>query len=512
VKPDGSIVLVGTGEPNNAIDSYYGVGILRSIDAGASWTLVPSADGGSHSFAGLGVSKFAWSTASGQTNTVVAAAATTAKGFQEGRITGTTSRGLYRSGDGGVTWAFQALPDGTPISATDVVYNPVAGKFVAVVRSHGLYTSANGTNWTRLASQPAGLTSTCSAQADCPMYRGQLAVVPGRDEVYFWFIDIDSSEDVVDQGIWRSIGGGAWTKISETGLTDCGDTGGCGVRRGDYNLVIAAVPDGNGATDLYAGAENLYKCKLLNSQTSCSTVDAGLPTSWLNLTHVYGICSDKAQVHPNQHGIDFAVVGGKALLYFANDGGIYRALDGYAGLNVGSCDTPGSNAFDNLNETLGSLTQFSSLSIHPTDQKTIFGGTQGNGSAATDAATSNPQWTTVNGGDGGYSAVNPTTPTQWFSANTDVTIGVCNSGIDCTTNTFIPVVTNITVGGDGGPFYTPYILDPQNSTEMLVGTCRVWRGSTSGTAFSPLSVNFDVLSNSTCTGNEFNLVRGLAAD
>jgi hypothetical protein len=29
VKSDGSIVLAGTGEPNNAIDSYYGVGILR---------------------------------------------------------------------------------------------------------------------------------------------------------------------------------------------------------------------------------------------------------------------------------------------------------------------------------------------------------------------------------------------------------------------------------------------------------------------------------------------------
>ena len=28
VKPDGSVVLVGTGEPDNAIDSYYGVGIL----------------------------------------------------------------------------------------------------------------------------------------------------------------------------------------------------------------------------------------------------------------------------------------------------------------------------------------------------------------------------------------------------------------------------------------------------------------------------------------------------
>ena len=349
VKPDGTVVLVGTGEPNNAIDSYYGVGILRSTDDGTTWTLIPSADSGAHSFAGLGVAKFAWSTASGQTSTVVAALATTAKGFEEGNITANTNRGLYRSTDAGLTWTFQALPDGGPISATDVVYDATAGKFVAAVRSHGLYTSTNGTNWTRSASQPPVLTSACSTHVNCPIYRGQLAVVPGRDEVYFWFINIDGNGNMVDEGIWRSINGGSWTQISETGLTNCGEADGCGVSQAFYNLEIAGVPDGTGITDLYAGAVNLFKCKLSNSQTTCSTVDAKLPNSWLNLTHVYGICSSKASVHPDEHGLDFAVINGKALIYFANDGGIYRALDGYTGLNIGSCNTAGNNQFDNLN-------------------------------------------------------------------------------------------------------------------------------------------------------------------
>src|ERR1039458_6794634 len=53
VKSDGSVVLVGTGEPDNAIDSYYGVGILRSTDHGSTWTLIPSADGGNNPFAGI---------------------------------------------------------------------------------------------------------------------------------------------------------------------------------------------------------------------------------------------------------------------------------------------------------------------------------------------------------------------------------------------------------------------------------------------------------------------------
>ena len=33
-----AVVLIGTGEPNSSADSYYGMGILRSIDGGATWT------------------------------------------------------------------------------------------------------------------------------------------------------------------------------------------------------------------------------------------------------------------------------------------------------------------------------------------------------------------------------------------------------------------------------------------------------------------------------------------
>ena len=35
----GGVVLAGTGDPNDASDSYYGEGILRSADGGVTWTL-----------------------------------------------------------------------------------------------------------------------------------------------------------------------------------------------------------------------------------------------------------------------------------------------------------------------------------------------------------------------------------------------------------------------------------------------------------------------------------------
>jgi len=344
VKPDGSVVLVGTGEPNSAIDSYYGVGILRSTDQGATWTLIPSSDGGAHPFAGLGFSKFAWNTVSA--GTVVAATATTAKGFDEGDIGSSTNRGLYRSTDSGQTWTYQALADGSlPISVTDVVYNPGAGKFFASVRYHGVYSSADGTNWTRLANQPNPSALTAGAcpvnpySTSCPLYRGQLAAVPGRNEMYFWSVDL-VSDTIIDEGIWRSLdGGNNWTQISDSGITNCGDPTGCGVEQAFYNLEIAAVPNPNGETDLYAGTINLYKCTLVSTaSTSC------LQGSWINLTHVYG-CPIIANVHPDEHGLDFSVLNnGTVVMYFANDGGIYRTLDGFTKLNSGSCGAPNGRA------------------------------------------------------------------------------------------------------------------------------------------------------------------------
>ncbi|MGB9490739.1 MAG: hypothetical protein WCA92_09750 [Terriglobales bacterium] len=464
----------------------------------------------------------------------MAATATTTQGFDDGAITSATNRGLYYSNDSGQTWTFEVAQDSgvavipASISATDVVYNAAAGQFFAAIRYHGLYSSTNGQTWTRLPNQPnstALSTVNCPAQipsggSSCPIYRGQLAVVPGRSEMYFWFVSLASGPDgveVVDEGIWRSTDGGStWAQIDETGIANCGDPGdnGCGVQQGYYNLELAALPDG-GATDLYAGAVNLFKCTLVTGGATCSTIDTDFPNQWINLTHVYG-CSSIASVHPNEHGLAFTIASGNALMYFANDGGVYRTLNGYTNLDSGTCGT--TNGFDNLNAssvangTIGSLTQFIAFSLHPTDENTILGGTMGNGSPATTTATTSPQWSVVNGGDGGYNAINPATPAQWYTANDYVNIYSCASAPNCSTDTFSLTVGSDEVGGDTGALYTPYILDPQSPTEMLLGTCRVWRGAPTvpPSAFNAISVDFDTLAPATCTGEEVNLVSGLA--
>jgi hypothetical protein len=498
VQPGNSnVILVGTGESNSSADSYYGLGILRSTQGGApgSWTLITSANSGAYPFRGLAFSRIAFSTYN--PSLVVASAASASGGIAVGGEIGTQSgttcstgascRGLYYSTDGGANW-FHANPvqDGSGVSAVigsahSVVYNATQHKFFAAIRYHGLYWSSDGANWTRMTNQPAGITlANCPSNpysSSCPLYRAEIAVVPGRDEMYVWVVDNNDN----NQGVFQSRNGGTagnWVALPLSGMTNCGSGASCGTEQGTYNLALAAVPNGAG-TDIYAGAVNEFKCTIADP-TNPSTC------SFVNLTHVYG-CSPPGSyghVHPDEHSIDFVQPNPSVppIIYFANDGGIYRVLNSYAPAS-GACGTT-PFPFDNLNGAMGSMTQYVWFSQHPTDSATLLGGTQDNGSPATGSAGTSQIWTAVNNGDGGFNDIDPTAPVIWYSSNTYVSIQRCTNGSHCTYATFNNVITQAKVGNDYGSFYTPYMLDPQNPARTIVGTCRVWRGNSDGTSWT----------------------------
>ena len=86
----------------------------------------------------------------------------------------TSYAGLYYSLDSGLTWSLARITDGAtgdvqgPLdafasphgnAATAVVWNPIRRLFIAAIRYHGYYQSADGVIWTRMAVQPGmGLT------------------------------------------------------------------------------------------------------------------------------------------------------------------------------------------------------------------------------------------------------------------------------------------------------------------------------------------------------------------
>lgn len=144
-------------------------------------------------------------------------------------------------------------------------------------------------------------------------------------------------------------------------------------------------------------------------------------------------------------------------LYIICDGGIYRA------------DNASTNTAVELNNGLG-ITQFYGVAVADSTG-TIVGGTQDNGTLRFNGNTEG--WRDYAGGDGGVNASDPT--------NSSVFYGEYQWGeIHRTDNAGQSVSAFITGGiSDTGDtdtnFITPFILDPNSPSRMLVGCKRLWR-------------------------------------
>jgi hypothetical protein len=537
------IVLAGTGDPNDASDSFYGDGILRSADGGLTWTLIQeSQDGvaGNHSFKGLGFAGFAWSSAS--PGTVVAAVSQAAEGVVvNAPDTPYSVMGLYYSTDAGVTWQMSVIMDGsqtvqTPTTpsellggraATAVVWNPVRQRFYAAVRYHGYYESPDGVTWTRLVDQPGtGLTMTACPTAPgtigntgtaggspCPIFRGALAVQPTTGDTFALTVDSNN----LDQGLWQDVCGLSGSNCSSTSVTfsnplnsaplEAGN-GSTAISQADYNLVLAAVssgPTGSQDTLLYAGTIDLYRCSL---SAGCVLRDT---------TNAVNGCDAPAQVAPAQHAIATLATASQPLLYLGNDGGLWRSTDG-VNQQGAPCSASDASHFQNLNGGLGSLAEVVSFAQHPTDPATLLVGLGASGTAATAAASSlTTVWPQLATGEGGTVAIDQSNPLLWYiSTGAGVSIRQCVDGSACTAADFIgtPTIGATQVALDDSLIDAPWLLDPALTSDIVIGTCRVWRGpSGSGGLWSSSNAISQLLAGpqNTACANSNPVLRSLAA-
>jgi len=497
VQPGGTgVVVAGTGDPNDAADSYYGGGILRSADNGTTWTLITGANTGS--FVGEGFAGIAWSTVS--PNVAVAAVSTSAESaIVKGSSAGV--RGLFYSTNNGAGWGLATIMDGATVlqnrstsytsfrgnAVTAVVWNPVRKKFYAAIRAHGYYESADGQTWTRMVNQPgAGLTTAnCPARpgdyglTSCPIFRGALAVQPTSGDMFALTVDAVNG----NQGLWQDVcakSGTACASATVTWGTQMDATpmeDGTGVLpQGDYNLTLAAVPAATAlsTTDtlLFAGAGDLYRCSLAGGCTLRNTTNATTG------------CAAPAGVAPAQHAIAWGVNTSNTAaptMYFGNDGGLWRSLDG-VNQQAATCSADDATHFTNLNGSLGSLAEVGSLAAHPTDPNILLASLGAIGSAA---STTSPQasaaspWVQLGTGESGAVAVDQTSGNTWLvQSGGGVSLHSCSNGAACTAADFAgPSSAGMAqVSGDGSLTDPPALLDPGLSSNLLVGTCRVWRG------------------------------------
>lgn len=268
------VVYVGTGEANQCGPCYYGAGVLKSTDAGATWTHLPGP------FLQQGVGSLAVHPTNGQILLAAIATANTPV---------TIMSGIYRSTDGAATW--RQVLSGTRgndvfFDAADptVAYASVYGGGVFRSTDTGAtWTPINGTGENALPLQNAG--------------RIGLAQAPSRPQTLFAAIaDISTgSSSGALLGLFKTTDGGQnWSRLQTPNF--------CGPQCW-YNNVLSVSP--TNPDIVYTGGVPLLR-----------SLDGG--NQWLTV----------GSVHVDQHALAWAQ--GSNRLYIGNDGGVYSAADGNA--------------------------------------------------------------------------------------------------------------------------------------------------------------------------------------
>lgn len=429
-------LYAGTGEANAFYFSPPSTGVLRSTDAGRSWERIGEGVFSDCFFADMAVAP----TEGGST----VFAATTSGYLNTGTGRGPAycdANGIWRSPDGVETWT-QVLP-GTiwdlELDPKDpqVVYAAASGvasyQFGGAVA--GIFKSIDGGNtWVRLVGglPPEGFT------------RAAIAVAPSDpNRVYAAFVRADSDTLL---GVWTSTDGGvSWVPVVS-------DRQPCTYQNGSvfedvsqcfYDLAIDVDPKDPGI--FYVGGIVIVRYSLADLEAEL-------------------VGDGPGGVHVDQHAFSFDAAG---RFWVGNDGGVYRS------------STRG-DSFKNLTGTLA-LTQFYS-GISGSLRTRILGGSQDNGTAM---YTGGRRWTGVNGGDGGFSAIDPRHPRIMFATSQNLYIVKSVNGGWSWTRAIDGIST-----GEARDFIAPMVMDPLKSRVLYAGTTKVYRTTNRARSWTPISPAF----------------------
>jgi hypothetical protein len=432
---------------------------------------------------------------------------------------GSVGGGIWKTVDGGVSWV--ALNDFmTSLAVGCMAIDPTNPNVLYVGTGEGIFnedalrgagvfkTTDGGATWTQLSS-----TNDSNW-----FYVNRIAISPSNSQILL---------AATNSGIWRSTDGGAtWSNRSFTRVFDIdfnpADGSQC-VASGDFNarystdgglswteatglpssgrielayarsnpsIVYASVDTNDG--ELYASGDGGHSFLLRNAATnyfnggggSQGWYDSALwvdPTNpnilmvggiWVwRSTDGGGTLTQVGSLHADQHVIvESPQFNGTSnrIVYFGNDGGIYRTSDAYAGQPV----------MTELNNNLG-VTQFYGGAGNATSGR-IIGGTQDNGTLYYSGNTET--WSEAAGGDGGWCAADPTDPNffygeyQWLQVHRSTNGGLTSNAI----------YHNLPEAGTGtSNFIAPLVLDPNNPNTLFAAGRGLWRSTNAKTTTAP---------------------------
>ncbi|MDQ1524638.1 MAG: hypothetical protein QOE47_2562, partial [Pyrinomonadaceae bacterium] len=438
-KSNPSIVYAGMGDLDNG---YFGTGVLKSTDAGATWARISN-----NTLPPLGTTaEIEVDPTNPNRVYVLQATRTLATSYNDPNPDGNLYRnGFYLSEDGGVSWrrTLAGRPRDIAIHPTNpqILYMGMTlvdalGAIPAGVA--GIYKSLDGgASW---LPAPVFTATNASTASDV-----RIAVTPAAPERV---VVISGSRTAVRLDISDN-GGLTWTNKPTTGV-DPGQFG--------YNAYIQVSP--NDPNTIYVGTRDVYK-----------TTNAG--DSWVSVTKNFSganfaYAPFSSTAHPDQHTFAFHPAN-PDVIYIGSDGGI-------------SVSTNGGATFASLNASL-TLTQFVSISMHPTDPTISYGGTQDNGTQRRIVGTNT--WREFSSGDGGRNIINAATPSQVFTTYIYGTVSrFTNNG----TSGGSTIAQNSSFGepetGQRIAFYPPMVGNGVDST-IYFGTWRLFTCTNCSTSNYP---------------------------
>jgi hypothetical protein len=236
--------------------------------------------------------------------------------------------------------------------------------------------------------------------------------------------------------------------------------------------------------------------------------------AWRNTTN--STTCKSAQVGEFQHALAWNTAN-PLEIFAGNDSGLWRSTDAI-GEEGQACSNADFNHFQNLNGSLGSLAEVVSLSEVTKTPYTMMAGLGVNGTAGVKSSAATPDWPQILAGYGGPVAIDPSDDTNWYvNSQAGVSIYRCAQTADCSVADFgtNPVVSDADVAGDGDtmPTPAPFLVDPLDPSQLLVGTCRVWRGPTDRSGWSGTNAISAILDNGSTSGkcDGDALIRTMAA-
>jgi len=460
VNPADHSLWVGTGEANTNADSYFGQGVFRSADGGASFALVGGTELASHTIYRLAFDG-------------------------SGKVYAATSQGLYRRAAADTTsaWTLVLKPDPNPTGnpyktsfITDVAVRPGTNGSVVLAADgwrgggtagdtayNGFYLSTTGGDfgtYTELApsgdinAADIGRTTFAYAADGSKLY----AVVESPSKLLAGLAS-------VLQGVFVSANGdpaGPWTLIADanklcasgSGLAPCPSGYEPGVQAW-YNQNIAVDP-GN-PNHVIFGLEEEYQ-----------SFDGGATITTISPYWNYAFACDANNTcplttHPDEHAI--AIQGNTLLI--GNDGGVYsRDLE----------NTAPKGGWTDLNTTLHVLQYYDAEAGKSQGGLATWGGLQDNGTTVLyPRAGTN---LTPAGGDGGGVIVNPdnaqATVGEYVYLNMYLTTDGGHNFRTITPSCLDAVAAPIANCDPNPRFIAPLSTDVNNANHWVVGGEYVW--------------------------------------